>query len=311
MDDRPRVLVTGGSGFIGRHLLTRLHGEGREVVAISRRHPEDLDLSVEWRTGDLAETDFVKDLFEAFRPNVVFHLASHVTGSRSRDVVLPTLRSNLVSAVHVLTMSEKHDVGRVVLAGSLEEPDSSESNPIPCSPYAASKWAASAYGRMFHRLYDLSVTVARIFMVYGPGPQDQNKLVPYTIRSCIDGRSPEIASGGRPVDWIFVEDVVEGLLRVARSPGLGGDTVDLGSGTLVTIREVVEEITRLCDVDVEPAFDEAGGRAFERVDRANVERTKRLLDWAPSVSLREGLGRTIEWFEDRRGEDGGDSPDSR
>lgn len=309
MHNTSRILVTGGSGFIGRHLLTRLHGEQREVVAVSRRRPKDLDVSVEWRTGDLAKIDFVEDLFEAVRPNVVFHLASHVTGSRSRDVVLPTLRSNLVSAVHVLTMSEKHDVDRVVVAGSLEEPDSSESNPIPCSPYAASKWAASAYARMFHRLYDLSVTIARIFMVYGPGPQDQSKLVPYTIRSCLSGRSPEIASGGRPVDWIYVEDVVEGLLRVARSPGLGGDTVDLGSGTLVTIKGVVEEVTRLCDVDVAPVFDEAGGRAFERVDRANIERTRRLLDWAPSVSLREGLGRTIEWFEDRR-VDEGNSPDS-
>lgn len=301
-----RILVTGGRGFIGRHLLRRLVKAGADVTAVRHRCGEDEadEAEVTWETGDLADLEFVKSLFARSRPEIVFHLAGHVSGSRSKEIILPTFRSNLASTVHLLKLSADSDVRRIILAGSLEEPDPTGSRPVPCSPYAASKWAASAYGRMFHRLYGLSVVVARIFMVYGPGRQNFDRLVPYTIRHCLDGTAPVIESGGRPVDWIYVSDVVEGLLRMAEHRDLGGETIDLGTGDTTQIRDVVTRIVEMCSADVTPDFQETGGRVGERVDRADPEQSERLLGWSPEVPLGEGLERTIEWFRDQALRDG-------
>ncbi|MEM6797563.1 MAG: NAD-dependent epimerase/dehydratase family protein, partial [Acidobacteriota bacterium] len=161
---------------------------------------------------------------------------------------------------------------------------------------AAAKAAASAYCRMFHDLYAAPVVVARLFMVYGPGRQDENKLVPYVIRSLLRGESPSFGSGTRPVDWIQATDVAQGFLRLATAPGLEGRRVDLGSGELHTVREVVEKLFERLAPGRTPHFGGRADRQAEQVRRADVETTERLLGWRPSLDLEAGLDATVEWF---------------
>lgn len=112
------------------------------------------------------------------RPGLVFHLASHVSGSRGLDAVLPTLQANFLSTVNVLLAAAEVGCKRIVRAGSLEEPDGEDPEPVPVSPYAAAKFTANTYDRMFHSLHGLPVVTLRIFMVHGPGQRDETKLVP-------------------------------------------------------------------------------------------------------------------------------------
>jgi len=93
---------------------------------------------------------------------------------------------------------------------------------------------------MFFALYQLPVVILRVFMVYGPGQGDLQKLVPYVITSLLKGETPRFTSGTREVDWIYVEDVVAAFLEAARAPGVEGATLDVGTGKLVTVRQVVE-----------------------------------------------------------------------
>ena len=124
----------------------------------------------------------------------------------------------------------------------MEEPERGDPNPVPSSPYAASKFASSAYARMFHALYGLPIVIARVFMVYGPGQKDHRKLVPYTILQALDGNTPELSSGVRMIDWIHVNDVVDGFAADGlQKPDLKGETVDLGSGHPHSIKEIVEK----------------------------------------------------------------------
>jgi nucleoside-diphosphate-sugar epimerase len=143
------------------------------------------------------------------------------------------------------------------------------------------------------------VAVARIFMVYGPGQRDEKKLVPYVIRSLLNGQAPEVSSGVRPVDWIYVDDVVTGLLRIAESEGVGGRRIDLGSGKMVTVRDVVLEIARLIPGAPEPRFGAIQDRAMEQVRVANLVETRRILGWQPGTELTAGLQATINWHADR------------
>lgn len=292
---RRRVLVTGASGFIGAHLIRSLARSGARVHGVARKDPGMPRETMEWHRGDLGDPDFVRDVIQACHPEIVFHLASHVSGSRGLEAVFPTLRGNLVSTVNVLQEMTREGCHRVVLAGSMEEPDSEGAAPLPGSPYAAAKWAASGYARMFHALYETPVALARIFMVYGPGQWDDGKLVPYVIRSLLRGNPPQIGSGVRPVDWIYVDDVVAGLLAMGAGRGPLARSVDLGTGVLTTVREVVEQIEGLMGMEGEARFGTRPDRPLEQVRKADVAASEAALGWRPAVSLREGLEKTIEW----------------
>jgi len=292
-----RVLVTGASGFIGTHLTARLLAEGAEVHGISRS--ERATAGMRWITTDVTDAGRLAAAVADVRPDVVFHLASHVTGSRDVEAVLPTMNDNLVGAVNLLLAASAAGCRRVVLTGSLEEPAGEEPEPDPVSPYAAAKFAASAYGRMFHRLYGLGVVNLRVYMVYGPGQHDERKLVPHVITSLLRNSPPRLSSGLREVDWIYVDDVVDAFLVAAVSDGAAGETLDVGSGALVTVRDLVERIVRAMEPGVSPEFGALPDRAAERVRVADVGRTKRLTGWSPRTPLDEGLSRTIEWFSAR------------
>jgi nucleoside-diphosphate-sugar epimerase len=209
------------------------------------------------------------------------------------------LRSNLVAAVNVLLAAQSSARSRVILAGSMEEPDASNAETSPQSPYAAAKWAARGYAEMFSGLYGLSVVHLRVFMVYGPGQRDARKLVPYLCQSFLSGASPRLMSGMREIDWIFVEDVVRAFLLAATADGVDGRSFDVGSGDLVSVRSLVDQLARTVGTDVKPHFGAFADRPLERVRVARIGPTTAELGWRPEVSLREGLQRTVEFY--RRG----------
>jgi len=288
------ALVTGASGFIGSALARRLTEMGVTVTGAATRSRDGLDPTLRWTFGDLADSRYVAQLLDQNKPEVIFHLASYVKGTRDREAMLPAFHSNLESTVNLLTLAQYPECRRIVLTGSLEEPEGED--PIPSSPYAAAKWAASGYARMFHALYDTPVVIARLFMVYGPDQKDVNKLIPYVIRSFLAGETPSLSSGVRQVDWIYVDDVVDGYLALAAASGIEGETLDIGSGTLVTIREVVEEIRKQMNPAVILPWGSMQDRPMERIRMADVESTMQKIGWQPKTSLRDGLAQTIAWY---------------
>ena len=249
-----KILITGANGFIGSRLYSFLARSDAEVHAVSRIPQVTGVDPARWWYGDLAEIETARTILSGAKPDVIFHLAGRAAGSRELKLVLPTFQSNVVTTINMLTVAAEVGCRRIVLPASLEEPDSAYAAAIASSPYAASKWAASAYARMFHALYRSPVVITRIFLTYGPGPENQNKLVPYVIRSLLQGHSPKLTSGQRRIDWIYIDDVIGGLLAAALVPNIEGCTIDVGSGTLVSIRDLVENIAQLVGAGVAPLF---------------------------------------------------------
>ena len=289
-----RILVTGGSGFLGSSLVGRLVREGHDVVCPTRSTDrDDLDPGAAWETCDLADKGEVDALFAAAKPELVFHIAGLASGIREPSNVEPTLAGNLIASVNVLLASLAAGARRVVLTGSYEEP---EIGTAPRSPYAASKAAATAYARMFSLLYDLSTVVLRPAMVYGPGQRDAAKLIPYVTRCFLTGEAPELSSGVRTVDWVYIDDVTEAYLAAAVTPGLGGEVIDIGSGELHSIRDVVEILAAKTAASTPARFGELPDRPAELAGAADTTRALELLGWRARTSLDEGLSRTVEAF---------------
>lgn len=298
-----RILVTGASGFIGSRLCARLRGDPGEIHAVSRTGRPAGDDGVRWWQADLAELSAVRDVLTRAKPDVVFHLASHVAGARDPGLVLPTFRSNLMSTVNLLTVAREIGCRRIVVTSSMEEPEPGHPDATPSSPYAAAKWAGSAYARMFHALFQSPVVLLRVFMVYGPGQRDLRKLVPYVTLSLLRGEAPKLTSGSRPVDWVYVEDVVEALLAAARVPGLDGKTVDVGSGQVTSVRAVVDHLVSLIDPRIHPLFGAVPERPLEQVRVADTAAARALMAWGPTTALETGLRKTVDWYRRRLAED--------
>jgi UDP-glucose 4-epimerase len=296
-----KILVTGGSGFIGSHLCGRLCRDGAEVYSISRTNPSKYANGVHWWQGDLTEITLVRELLTEIRPDIIFHLAGYPVGARDLPHVMPSFHCNLVATLNMLIVASEVGCRRIVLAQSMEEPQNGDPHAIPCSPYAASKWASSAYGRMFHALYQLPVVILRIFMVYGPGQRDLKKLIPYTILSLLRGEAPRLSSGKREVDWIYVEDVVEGILASAQAKNIEGATIDIGSGELISIQTIVEMLVRMIDAKIKPHFGALLDRPLEQIRVASV-RSNALIGWTAKVPIEEGLERTLSWYRKKLNE---------
>jgi UDP-glucose 4-epimerase len=290
------ALVTGATGFIGSHLCERLLANGNEVHAVSRRNQSGARKGVRWWQADLAEMADVRKLLNGSKPDLIFHLASQVSGSRDLSMVESTFHNNLMTTVNLLTVATELACRRIVLTGSLEEPDAGDPDNTPSSPYSITKWASSAYGRMFYALYQLPVVILRLFMVYGPGQSDLRKIVPYVILSALKGETPKLTSGVRPIDWIYIDDVVEGLCLAADAKDIEGSTLDIGSGNLVPIRTVVEKLIHITGSKVVPLFGALADRPLEQVRIADAANSYAKIGWRPRTSIDAGLELTVNWY---------------
>jgi UDP-glucose 4-epimerase len=291
-----RVLVTGATGLIGRQLVPMLRQA--EVVAVSRFPQEDSE-GVRWVAVDLSEPGSALELVTSVRPEVVIHLAGSVRGDRSLDAVTPTLMTNLMSGVELLEAATRVGCRRIVWSGSLlEEPAAYRPFPVPPSPYGASRWAASAYARMFHALFQSPVVILRPSYVYGPG-QEETKLIPHTIRALLEGKSPRLGSGTRRLDCVYATDAARAFCNAVSAVGVEGRTIDIGSGSASSVRSMVELIVRLIGpTPGRPLFGEVPARPLEQEVGVDVEDAAETLRWRATTRLEDGLRATVDWFRD-------------
>ncbi|MFI7028338.1 NAD-dependent epimerase/dehydratase family protein [Microbispora rosea] len=299
-----KVLVTGASGFIGGRLALRLDGMGAEVHAVSRNpvHRQGLGLSERAirHAADLRDRETTGTLLRKIRPDVVFHLAGEVDGARDLDLVLPTLESNLLGTVNLLTHASALSRVRVILCGSSEEPRPANEQSPPPSPYAMTKWAATGYAQLFHRLWGVPVTVLRPTMVYGPGQRDARKLVPYLALSLLRGEEPGLTSGSKRADWVYVDDVVDAFVLAAETDRAAGQVLDVGTGVLTSVRETVELLFRISGTSLRPRFGAVADRPLDVAQTADTGPAAEILGWKAVVGLEEGLRRTLAWYAEHR-----------
>ena len=272
-----KILVTGASGFIGKHLCRELIKRGCKIHAVSRKERDSDCVQMRWWQADLTDSQDVENLFFRLKPDFIYHLASFVAGSRDLGFVIPMMNNNFITSVNILNAASKIGCQRLFLIGSMEEAASGNPEVVPSSPYAGAKWASSAYGRMYHALYQVPVVILQLFMVYGPDQQDLKNLIPYVISCLLREESPMLSSGQRMVDWIFVEDVVAALVAAAQAKDIEGKTITIGSGELISIKTIVESLVRMINPKVLPHFGALAERQLEHTRVADIVRSKSLL----------------------------------
>ena len=308
-----RVLVTGGTGFMGRHLVRALVARGDEV-AVAGRRPRDalpagaLPDDVAYDAADLAEPGAAEAILAARRPERVFHLASAVDVSRSLDALDVQVRVTQMAAVHVAQACLAHGVGRLVQVGTCEEygngpaPFRETQDPSPVSPYSAAKVAATAFVRMLCTSFGLRAVVVRPFLTYGPG-QESNLLIPALIRSALAGRDFPMTGGEQTREFNWVEDIVDGIVRAADAPEVDGLIINVGCAEPRRIRDIARLVLDLMGNPVRAEIGKLPYRPGETWEfYCDNTRARQLLGWSPRMPLEDGLRRTIAWYREQQQE---------
>jgi UDP-N-acetylglucosamine/UDP-N-acetyl-alpha-D-glucosaminouronate 4-epimerase len=305
-----KVLVTGGGGFIGSHIVDRLLADGHSVRVLDnfatgrRENLLDVLSDIELVEGDIQSYERVHNAVSGCE--LVLHQGALPSVPRSVQDPLTSNATNVTGTLNVLLAARDSGVRRVVYASSSsiyganpELPKHEGLLPQPISPYAVAKLAGEGFCRSFHQVWGLETVALRYFNVFGPrqDPLSQySAVIPSFIAALRDGGQPVVfGDGEQSRDFTYVGNVVEGNLLAMTSEGVAGKTYNLAAGERTSLNELLRQIGSL--VGREPdAHYEAPRLGDVKHSHADVSAAKRDLGYSPRVSLEEGLRLTLEWF---------------
>lgn len=315
-----KILITGAGGFIGSHLVEELVNRGYSVRAMvhynsQNRHgnlellPEKARKKIEVFSGDVTDMLNVKKAVEGC--DVVFHLAALISIPYSYYSPFSFVHTNIIGTLNVMQACLEGRVKKVVHTSTSEAYGTAVYTPIDeghplqgQSPYSASKIGADKIAESYYRSFGLPVATIRPFNTYGPR-QSARAVIPAIITQILSGRKKLRLGSLKPVrDFVFVKDTVDGFIRVAESDKSVGQVINIGTGSGITIRDLVNRIKPLAGESVKIICDNARvrpGKSEVMKLICDNRKAKRILGWKPGYTLPEGLAETVAYIRENLG----------
>jgi UDP-glucose 4-epimerase len=312
-----KILVTGGAGFIGSHVVDAFIAAGHRVAVLddlSTGKPAQVNREAKLHVLDL-RSDRLAQVFESERPEVVAHLAAQAAVRRSVDDPVFDAGVNILGSLNLLDCCRRFGVGRFIYSSSggagygdtavLPTPEDHPTH--PASPYGITKVAVEMYLSAWAPLYGISGISLRYANVYGPrqDPEGEAGVVAIFCHRLLTGQTPIINGDGEQTrDYVYVEDVAAANLHALEHPDVGG-CVNIGTGIETSVNDLYRTLALAAGLGT-PAEHGPQKPGEQRRSCLNPALAKRCLGWAPTVSLDDGLGRTLEFFRreiDRTGKE--------
>jgi UDP-glucose 4-epimerase len=300
-----KTLITGVAGFLGSALAQRLLAGGHEVLGLDDLSAGRVDAipdGVQFELGDMLDRPKLWTLLQGVE--CVYHLAAKVAVRES--ILYPREYNSTNVGGTVSVMEAMRDVGvkRVVFTSSGAVYGAQQAQPLheemvtsPDSPYAVSKLSAEYYVKTIGRLWGIETVTLRVFNAYGPGqnlPADHPPVIPYFLRQAVKGGSLIIHNSGTQTrDFVYLDDVVDALVKASKTSGVDGTTINVGSGKEISILDLAAEVIQLTGARTESIYNHKAKGGVSRM-RADLTRGGQLLGYQPKYSLAEGLKKTLE-----------------
>jgi len=305
-----RVLMTGGTGFVGANLARRLLHDGHELHLLIRpAHTawriEPIRRDVHLHTVDLTDAQGVARMVGAVRPDWVFHLAAHGAYPVQTNIE-EMIRTNVQGTVNLVEACVATGFEAFVNTGSSSEYGwkdhaPAETEPLePNSHYAITKASGTLFCRFTGRAHRVRLTTLRLYSVYGPW-EEPTRLMPTLIRRGRRGELPRLVDPGVARDYVYVDDVVEAYLLAATRDGQEpGSVFNVGTGVQTSLRDAVTIARRVLGIAAEPAWGSMPNRSWDTtVWVADSRAIRTALGWAPRHDFETGFRRMVSWFADR------------
>jgi NAD dependent epimerase/dehydratase len=311
-----KILVTGAGGFIGSHLTEELVRQGEDVRALVRYNsrderglleelPKDIQNQIEVIPGDLKDPDGVRKAVKGCHK--IFHLGALIAIPYSYIHPFDFIQTNVLGTAHLLNAClEEGTVERFIhtstseVYGTAQYVPIAEKHPLQAqSPYAASKIAADKLAESYNLSFGLPIVTIRPFNTFGPR-QSLRAIVPTIISQAIEGKKIRLGNTQPRRDFLFVKDTVRGFIQVGKCEGAVGKVVNIGTGTDISIEELVRKILGLMGKQGEVQVEDRRIRPEKSEVMQLLSDThlaQKLFQWAPRHTLEEGLRETIEWYQ--------------
>jgi UDP-glucose 4-epimerase len=308
-----RWLVTGGCGFIGRNLVRVLLAAGDDSIRVlddlsvgTRNDLAEIDRDgrVELVVGDICDQQTTQEAVAG--TDAVVHLAANTGVAPSVADPRNDCLTNVIGTFNVLEACRVKGIKRFVFAssgapvGECEPPIHEELPAHPVSPYGASKLAGEAYCSAYNRSFGIETVALRFGNVYGPYSSHKGSVVAKFIREALAGEPWEIYGDGKQTrDFIYIDDIVDAVVRSAVTPGIGGEVFQIATSAETTVSELADRLSQvLLKHGIANLERRNGARRVGDVVRnfSDVRKARMLLSWCARVDLNEGLERTVRWF---------------
>lgn len=300
-----RVLITGSGGFIGSHLLRFLKSKGARVLGISR-HPKNKKLE---RKVDVSNYRALEKVFDSFRPQVCFHLASEALVEKGQKFPYETFDNNISNTLNILELCRLKHIQRVIIAstvhvyGNNPSPFSEDHPARPSRPYETSKTAADLIAQSYADTFGLPVLIPRFVNVYGPGDKNVSRIIPKTIHTIMSGDELTMWGGKAQRDYLHIDDAIRAydlLARINDTQLEKNRIFNFGTGKPISASELIKLIALLAK-HVKPIKKVQSARENEvSIQQVSWKKAKRILGWKPKKKLAVGLRETIKWYKNQK-----------
>ncbi|WP_312911768.1 GDP-mannose 4,6-dehydratase [Natronosalvus caseinilyticus] len=316
------VLVTGGAGFIGGHIAEGVASGGHDVTVLDNLEPyydlgikehnvdaaksvaKSADSSYEFVEGSVTDQSLLDDLVAD--ADVVYHQAAQAGVRKSVEEPAKVNAYNVDGTVNLLEAARNHDLERVVVAssssvyGKPEYLPYDEDHPTnPVSPYGVSKLATEQYARVYSEIYGLPTVSLRYFTVYGPRMRPNMAMTNFVSR-CLHGEPPVIyGDGSKTRDFTYIEDIVGVNEQLLTDDSADGEILNVGSTDTIDVLTLAEVIRDEIDPSLELEFSDPREGDAEHT-HADISKANELLGYKPSVDIRQGVAKFIDWYQENR-----------
>lgn len=306
------ILVIGGCGFIGSHVVDKLLEKGYEVKVMglschleNLKHVED---KIEFVKSDIKNIEDVKNVIYSDTEGIM-HFAALINVDQSLQAPYSFLRTNVIGTFNVLEAARLKEIPKIFymstceVYGNIDKGKADENHPTnPRSPYAASKFAAERYLLSYSYSYRIpAIKIVRGFNIFGPRQSygQWGAVIPKFITTILDDKKIRIfGDGSQTRDYVFVKDIAEGTVAIYEKDLPSGEIINLATGNEISIRQIAEKICKLAGKDFEENVEFVEGRPGELVRSCgDYSKAKKILNWEPKFSFDKGLAETFEWYK--------------
>ncbi|BCB96309.1 CDP-abequose synthase [Dissulfurispira thermophila] len=304
-----RILIIGGTGFIGRHLTGRCLKDTPYVTCISLGNEHGKNFSkqnVEFIQADITNKEQLRLTLTLSNKHFdyVFNLGGYIDHTPYLKGGRRLIESHFIGLMNLVDCLDKERLKGFVQIGSSDEygnapaPQKETMREMPISPYSLSKAAASQFIQMLSHTEGFPGVVLRFFLVYGPG-QDDKRFLPQIIKACLKNEEFKTSEGAQLRDFCYVEDVVDAMIMAALSGEAKGHVINIASGVPLSIRKVVQKVVTMIGGG-KPLWGSHPYREGENMELyADISLAKKLLGWKPQTSLEDGLKKTINYYRSK------------